>query len=302
MVKKFLMTAAAGLVLTVSISSCVEAEMSSKAFRAAPSEVKLVTLDLGHLRNQRWCRKKCTTGFRPRSTSLILTARTCRIISAASRRRYNTRADDPTSWKEVVYTGPDFLEKMLCRSPATSWSSPVITRRKTEYIPASVEAGLNVLSDKPMASRRLTSNCSRRRSHRLRPRRAVLLYDIMTERYGDHDDASKGAVAYSGGVRKAAEGHAGRSCDHQGKRAPFLQIRLRQSASTACVVLRHHATGRGHRGCHHAPRGPCQWGPSPVQAIDAETDVEMLRPVDGPPMITGNSIKKVTRLDDFPPT
>src|SRR5687767_1508306 len=26
---------------------------------------------------------------------------------------FNTRATDPTSWRERVYTGPDFLERML---------------------------------------------------------------------------------------------------------------------------------------------------------------------------------------------
>ena len=28
-------------------------------------------------------------------------------------KQYNKRAENPTSWKEVIYTGPDFLEKAL---------------------------------------------------------------------------------------------------------------------------------------------------------------------------------------------
>jgi hypothetical protein len=30
---------------------------------------------------------------------------------------YNSRKENPTSWKEEVYTGPDYLEKMLVTKP-----------------------------------------------------------------------------------------------------------------------------------------------------------------------------------------
>ena len=30
---------------------------------------------------------------------------------------YNSRAVDPTAWNEIVYTGPDFFEKMITEKP-----------------------------------------------------------------------------------------------------------------------------------------------------------------------------------------
>ena len=35
-------------------------------------------------------------------------------------REYNNRKENPTSWNENVYTGPDYLEKMLLTKPISS--------------------------------------------------------------------------------------------------------------------------------------------------------------------------------------
>jgi len=35
---------------------------------------------------------------------------------------YNSRTENPTGWNEIVYTGPDFLEKMLAAAPAAGRS------------------------------------------------------------------------------------------------------------------------------------------------------------------------------------
>jgi hypothetical protein len=32
---------------------------------------------------------------------------------------YNNRSDNPTSWETKIYTGPDYLEKMLQKSRVT---------------------------------------------------------------------------------------------------------------------------------------------------------------------------------------
>lgn len=65
--------------------------------------------------------------------------------------QYNTRADDPTGWKEKVYTGPDYLEKMLKEKPGNVVVIAGSNQGKTNYIKKAVDAGLNVLADKPMA-------------------------------------------------------------------------------------------------------------------------------------------------------
>jgi predicted dehydrogenase len=95
---------------------------------------------------------------------------------------YNTRAVNPTKWNEIVYTGADFFEKMLADKPGNVVVLSGNNRKKAEYILKSVNAGLNVLADKPMIISpedfpKLED------AFRIAWEKGVLLYDIMTERY-----------------------------------------------------------------------------------------------------------------------
>src|SRR3546814_16012790 len=65
--------------------------------------------------------------------------------------RYNSRPEEPTAWQEEVHKGKDFLEKMLSEKPGNVVVMAGNNQKTTEYILQSVEAGLNVLADKPMA-------------------------------------------------------------------------------------------------------------------------------------------------------
>ena len=95
---------------------------------------------------------------------------------------FNTRADDPTSWRMETYTGKDFFEKMLEDKPGNIVVLAGNNARKTDYILRSVEASLNVLADKPMA---ITPADYRKLEKAFATAQAkdVLLYDIMTERF-----------------------------------------------------------------------------------------------------------------------
>ncbi len=95
---------------------------------------------------------------------------------------YNTRPVDPTSWNEIVYTGPDFFEKMLADKAGNVVVLAGNNRKKAEYISRSINAGLNVLADKPMIINAgdfpvLEAAFATARE------KGTLLYDIMTERY-----------------------------------------------------------------------------------------------------------------------
>jgi predicted dehydrogenase len=95
---------------------------------------------------------------------------------------FNTRADQPTHWEEVVYTGPDFLQRMLKDHAGNVVVLAGNNAHKTEYIYRSVSAGFNVLADKPMAITPANFSLLRKAFTRAAARK-VLLYDIMTERY-----------------------------------------------------------------------------------------------------------------------
>lgn len=95
---------------------------------------------------------------------------------------YNNRAEDPTSWEEIVYIGQDFFERMLEDSKGNVVVLSGNNKKKAEYIARSVNAGLNVLADKPMIISP-DDFPALEEAFRLADEKGILLYDIMTERY-----------------------------------------------------------------------------------------------------------------------
>lgn len=96
-------------------------------------------------------------------------------------KQYNERKENPTHWAEKVYTGKDFLAKMLAEKKGNVVVLAGNNRRKTEYIKKSIDAGLNVLGDKPMAIN-YPDFIALRQSFSEAAKKHLLLYDIMTER------------------------------------------------------------------------------------------------------------------------
>ncbi len=95
---------------------------------------------------------------------------------------YNTRTENPTTWKQQVYTGQDYLEKMFAEKAGNVVVIAGNNKLKTDYISRSVESGLNVLADKPMAID-LDGFNKLVKAFESAEKNKVLLYDIMTERY-----------------------------------------------------------------------------------------------------------------------
>jgi len=95
---------------------------------------------------------------------------------------YNTRAENPTSWELKVYKGPDYFEKMLEEKPGNVMNVAGNNAIKTDYILKTIEAGINVLADKPMV---ITPDefPKLEKAFQVAEEKGVLLYDIMTERY-----------------------------------------------------------------------------------------------------------------------
>jgi len=64
--------------------------------------------------------------------------------------RFNTRREQPTRWQLEVHAGPDFLERMCHERPGTVAIFSGRNRGKAQRILSAVEAGINVLADKPL--------------------------------------------------------------------------------------------------------------------------------------------------------
>lgn len=157
-----------------------EENMKTDDFTGAPGEVKLMTLDPGHFHAalvQKFMYDQVDSVvhvYAPEGNDVKLHLQ--RIEG------FNTREEDPTHWVEEIYTGPDFYQKMMEEQPGNVVVLSGNNAKKTQYIKESVEAGLNVLADKPMVIKP-SEYPALKSAMATAQENGVLLYDIMTERY-----------------------------------------------------------------------------------------------------------------------
>src|SRR5918997_1050626 len=169
---------AALVVMTVPASAQQVAQQASP--RADSARFRLLTLDPGHFHAS-----LVQKFMYPDVDSVVhvysaggddLTQHLARVES------FNKRADQPTRWVQKPYVGRDFLERMLADRAGNVVVIAGNNARKTEYIVRSIDAGLNVLADKPMV-RTPEDLVKLRQAFQTAARKKVLLYDIMTERH-----------------------------------------------------------------------------------------------------------------------
>ena len=143
-------------------------------------QVKLITLDPGHF-HAALVQKTMYDQVSP-DVHVYAPQGTDYLQHLERIKAYNSRPVNPTSWNEIVYTGPDFLEKMITEKAGNVVVLSGNNMKKTEYITKSVNAGLNVLADKPMIISP-EDFPSLEVAFKTAKEKGVLLYDIMTERY-----------------------------------------------------------------------------------------------------------------------
>ena len=212
---------------------------------------------------------------------------------------FNTRALNPTHWEEQVYTGPDFLERMVAERAGTVVVISGNNARKTEYIDRAVEAGFNVLADKPMAItpdgfdrlRRIFSTAAARK---------VLLYDIMTERsevttflqrelarvpqvFGVLEKGTPSAPA----VEMESVHHFFKEVNGKPLTRPAWSFDVRQQGEAIPDVGTHLVN-------------LVQWECFPDQILDWQKDIQVHAARRWPTSLTPDQFKRATGLDDYP--
>ncbi|NWJ52504.1 MAG: Gfo/Idh/MocA family oxidoreductase [Bacteroidetes bacterium] len=150
------------------------------AFSGAKGEVKLITLDPGHF-HAALVQKNMYDQVSPEVYVYALKGSDL-DEHLKKIEGYNTRTENPTAWKEKVYTGNDYLEKMLTEKKGNVVVLAGNNRIKTDYIMKSVKAGFNVLADKPMVTSP-EKFAELEEAFKVARKNGVLLYDIMTERH-----------------------------------------------------------------------------------------------------------------------
>ena len=187
MKKTFIMAALASLAMV----GCTEAP-KKEGFNGTKGEVKLLTLDPGHfhaalVQMYMYDQVDLTVYvYAPEGDDAQMHLDRVKI--------YNERSERPTSWNEQLYTGDDYLAKMVEEKRGNVVVLAGNNGKKTGYVKAAVDAGFNVLSDKPMAidqknfkilEQTLTDAATN----------GVMVYDIMTERSEINNELQRVLVA-----------------------------------------------------------------------------------------------------------
>jgi predicted dehydrogenase len=143
------------------------------------SEFRLITLDPGHF-HAALIQKEMYSGVSPRVA--VYAPLGPDLIEHLNRvARFNLRKENPTSWELDIHAAPDFLKRMLAERPGNIVVLSGRNRGKIDLIRAALDAGFHVLADKPWIIR--AADLAALEGALATSGRALVAYDIMTERY-----------------------------------------------------------------------------------------------------------------------
>ena len=293
--KHFIVYSTKLILILLFMNACSEREPAQ--FTGELNEVKLITLNPGHF-HAYLVQKDMYHQVDPR-VHIYAPAGPELENHISIIENYNTRGEDPTSWDLEVYAGDDYLERMLEEKKGNVVVLAGNNQRKTTYIKHSVDAGLNVLSDKPMAIN--TGNFELLKdAFESAEKNNVLLYDIMTERYeitsilqkeimqmplifGQLEKGSPDDPA----VIKESVHYLFKYVSGQVLRRPPWYFDVTQQGEGIVDVTTHLVD-------------LVQWASFPEKIIDYERDIEMISARRWPTAVTRSQFESITRVPEFP--
>jgi len=285
-----------GLYVALTVS-CLTERADEMRFTGAKGEVKIMTLDPGHF-HAALVQKTMYDQVSPvvhvyAPDGPDLQDHLARVDG------FNTRSENPTTWQETIYKGDDFLEKMLAEKPGNVMVTSGNNMKKIDYIKAAVDAGINVLADKPIC---IDQNGWQilKAAFESADQNGMLLYDIMTERYEittimQKELASDAAVfgTLQAGtlenptITKESVHHLFKMVAGKPNKRPPWYFDVNQQGEGIVDVATHLVD-------------MVMWECYPGESIDYATDIEILSSKHWPTVVTKEQYEKVTCLSDFP--
>ncbi|HLW21238.1 MAG TPA: putative oxidoreductase C-terminal domain-containing protein [Cyclobacteriaceae bacterium] len=274
-----------------------ETETSPATITGADGEIKLMTLDPGHF-HASLVQKSMYDQISP---TVYVYSKEGPELDAflASINNYNSRSEEPTSWKMEVYTGDDFLEKMIQEKKGNVMITAGNNRNKTKNIKAAVDASIHVLADKPMAIDTEGFEILKE-AFASAEKNGVLLYDIMTERFeitsllqkefsqinSVFGDLEKGSLE-DPAITKESIHHFFKQVSGNALIRPAWFYDVSQQGSGIVDVNTHLVD-------------LVQWEAFPGEIIDYETDIELINARQWKTELTLDQFEKSTGLSAYP--
>ena len=130
-----------------SVRSCRSCWAAAVSVAAEEPPVRLMTLDPGHF-HAALIQKEMYPGVDP-TVHVFAPLGPDLLLHLGRVTAFNRPRERPTGWRLEVHAGPDFCERMLREKPGNVVVLSGRNRGKIDRILGAVEAGLNVLADKP---------------------------------------------------------------------------------------------------------------------------------------------------------
>jgi predicted dehydrogenase len=261
------------------------------------SDVRLLTLDPGHF-HAALVQKEMYPGvakqvhvYAPLGPDLL--AHLGRVAG------FNGRRERPTAWELEVHAGADFFQRALRERAGNVVVLSGRNRQKIDYIFLAVQAGLNVLADKPwIIDDADLPKLEAALEHA--DARQLVAYDIMTERYEITSVLQRALVNDPDVFGEPVPGSAEAPC-------VFMESVHYLSKTVAGSPLRRPAwffdsaqqgEGLTDVGTHLVDLA--MWILFPGQSIDYRKDVSVLAASRWPTALSADDFRRVTGEADFP--
>ena len=285
------------LLLIMIVVSCTNKKDKTKRFKGSKGEVSLMTIDPGHF-HAALVQKEMYDQISP---IVHIYAPDGPDVEDHIKRieGFNSREENPASWEIKVYTGDDFLQKMIEEQPGNVMITAGNNEKKTEYIKAAIDAGINILADKPMAIDRTDFELLKK-AFAAAEKNNVLLYDIMTERYEINSILQKEfsqvpeifgelvkGTPEEPAVTKESVHHFFKYVSGNKIKRPAWFFDVTKEGDGIVDVTTHLVD-------------LIQWECFPDQIIDYTNDIEMLTAKRWATALTPDQFNAVTRLNEYP--
>ena len=212
---------------------------------------------------------------------------------------FNSRTDSPTKWDEKVYTGDDFLEKMIADNKGNVVITSGNNSRKTDYIYKAVDAGFNILADKPMVISPDKFDLLVQSFDKAKEK-GVLIYDVMTERHEITTMLQKELANIPAVFGELKKGTPEEPAITKESVHHFFKYVAGNPIKRPGWFFDPAQRGEGLVDVSTHLVDLIQWECFPGQIIDYKKDIEMLTAKRWATDMTIDEFKKVTRLDAIP--